>query len=919
MRSKTAAGSVFPALIPNDMKWLSAIWQVREGRAWPTLLLFALVLCVLFHEVFLPGQTLFANDGPLGELMAQCHRLPGRFTGCWQDLNNVGFNAGSTAPGISMNLQWLLGPVWFSKFYAILSLFILGSGAWCFFRQSGLAPLACVLGGLAAMLNATFFSVACWGVGAHAIAAGTGFFALAALVDGAARRFWLRAMLAGFAVGMAVVEAADVGALFSLLVAGFIVYQAVAAGGSRLKNIGCGMGQLILVVVCAVFLAAQSLVGLVNVSIKGVAGTGQDSQTKAQQWDWATQWSLPKRETLSLLVPGLFGFRMDTPDGGNYWGMIGRDAAWEKYLADGGQGAAPTGYVRFSGSGNYSGELVLLLATWAGAQSLRRKNSAFEWPSRKWIWFWGVVAVVSLLLAFGRYAPCYQFIYRLPYASTIRNPTKFLYLFSAAVTVLCAFGVDGLDRKYMQAGGAGGWSGLGKWWRGASRFEKNWVYGCGFIVGAGLVAWRAYAGHQSELEEYLRAVQMGPASESAANFSIRQALWFPLVFALAAGLMILVFSRAFAGRRAQAGGLLLGLFLVLDFGVANRPWMVFWNYPEKYASNPVIDLMRQAPYEHRVGLVPLTPPPKLMALPVVYRQEWLQQLFPFYDIQSFDVVEMSRIPEDFKAFREMVDPATVGSTTAWRNMIRAWQLTNTRYLLTLADGGPYWNEQYFPASTLPRIAARFAILPKPGVLHVTDPEQVTAVPDDNGPYALFEYAAALPRAKLYARWQVNPNAAATLEKIFDPGFDPQNEVIVAGGVAESATNTASDVAAGRVDFAGYAPKDMVLNAEAAAPSVLLLNDHYDQDWKVWVDGRPDTLLRCNYLMRGVYLAPGSHLVEFKFQPPVRLLYVSLAAILLALLGLGYLWFSDVKSPAVETCPDSLPVRNIDAKLYKGLK
>jgi transposase len=42
-----------------------------------TLFLFFVVLAILFHGVFLPDQTLFSNDGPLGELMTQCHQLPG--------------------------------------------------------------------------------------------------------------------------------------------------------------------------------------------------------------------------------------------------------------------------------------------------------------------------------------------------------------------------------------------------------------------------------------------------------------------------------------------------------------------------------------------------------------------------------------------------------------------------------------------------------------------------------------------------------------------------------------------------------------------------------------------------------------------------------------------------------------------------
>ena len=57
----------------------------------------------------------------------------------------------------------------------------------------------------------------------------------------------------------------------------------------------------------------------------------------------------------------------------------------------------------------------------------------------------------------------------------------------------------------------------------------------------------------------------------------------------------------------------------------------------------------------------------------------------------------------------------------------------------------------------------------------------------------------------------------------------------------------------------------------------------------WFDcGKPETLLRCNYLMRGVYVQPGPHTVEFRFEPPIGTFYVSLVAVFVGFLFLGYL-------------------------------
>jgi hypothetical protein len=78
---------------------------------------------------------------------------------------------------------------------------------------------------------------------------------------------------------------------------------------------------------------------------------------------------------------------------------------------------------------------------------------------------------------------------------------------------------------------------------------------------------------------------------------------------------------------------------------------------------------------------------------------------------------------------------------------------------------------------------------------------------------------------------------------------------------------------------------------------MLLNDRYDPNWKVWVDGKPAPLLRCNYLMRGVYLEAGDHKVEFRFLPPVGALYVSLAALGVAVVLLGIVFVPQPTSKA----------------------
>jgi len=190
------------------------------------------------------------------------------------------------------------------------------------------------------------------------------------------------------------------------------------------------------------------------------------------------------------------------------------------------------------------------------------------------------------------------------------------------------------------------------------------------------------------------------------------------------------------------------------------------------------------------------------------------------------------------------------------------------------------NEQLDPGLHRFRIVQRFEVLPKPGIANPSRLEELTAVPDANGRYALIEFTGALPRAKLYSNWLVNTNDQANLKKLADLSFDPARTVLVSTpepGLPAAGTNDAS----GTVEYRSYRPKHIVLATQSPTTDVLLLNDQFDPNWSVTVDGHPAPLLRCNFLMRGVMVPAGSHEVRFDFSVPYKLLYVTLAAIGLA--------------------------------------
>src|SRR5260370_42408552 len=102
-------------------------------------------------------------------------------------------------------------------------------------------------------------------------------------------------------------------------------------------------------------------------------------------------------------------------------------------------------------------------------------------------------------------------------------------------------------------------------------------------------------------------------------------------------------------------------------------------------------------YQHRVAILPRWMPylqglkPEVLgiqgSLDQLYAIEWAQHDFPYYNIQSLDLVQMRSTPEDLAAFDAALHAALVQDNT--RHIMvapemthlvrRRSELTNTRY------------------------------------------------------------------------------------------------------------------------------------------------------------------------------------------------------------------------------------------------
>lgn len=158
----------------------------------------------------------------------------------------------------------------------------------------------------------------------------------------------------------------------------------------------------------------------------------------------------------------------------------------------------------------------------------------------------------------------------------------------------------------------------------------------------------------------------------------------------------------------------------------------------------------------------------------------------------------------------------------------------------------------------------------------------------DGETKVYELDGALPRAYVVHRLKPVRDDVVALATIRTGMLEPAEEALwedpdplpslAAPGVPDS-------VRVVRYDF-----NETEFLVSTTAAGLFVLADQFDPDWTATIDGKPATIHRVDYLMRGVLIEPGVHRIRFRYEPHalrsgVRLSSISLA-LTLALAGAG---------------------------------
>lgn len=167
-------------------------------------------------------------------------------------------------------------------------------------------------------------------------------------------------------------------------------------------------------------------------------------------------------------------------------------------------------------------------------------------------------------------------------------------------------------------------------------------------------------------------------------------------------------------------------------------------------------------------------------------------------------------------------------------------------------------------------AVRFVVMPE----HTLAEPDVRAMVSDAGlvprsrlgsDLVLFENTRAVPRAFVTYRTAAAPDPETLMQRLSQNDFDPQAESYVEGdpGFVTVADAPARGPAA---TIVRDEERVVEVDADLAAPGLLVLADTFSTGWHATVDGAPASIRATNHLFRGVPVPAGRHRVRFEYRP-----------------------------------------------------
>ena len=517
---------------------------------------------------------------------------------------------------------------------------------------------------------------------------------------------------------------------------------------------------------------------------------------------------------------------------------MGQSDGWEK---------TKQGFRNFRLENFYIGAIPIAFALWAIVLAFTPRS--LDARRRRDLLFWAGVALVTYLLALGKFFPLYRLFFALPGISSIRNPVKFMQVTQLALGFLAAVGLEHL---------------LGSWStslaepsvRARARKVTYALGGCGLLMGF----WAG--GLSSSTRDAIATFQSDGWGQTA------PAIVGTMVAAIGHGATVMLLA---AGGFAAAVFLIspveqklrrtLAIILVAAAGVDQltvSPHYITTITADGYLEeNDVVRMLKGSLNYQR---------PFLFEQSGVYNL-WLTYTFPYHDVPTWNVTQL-RMPEPYVRYMSAVSQQP---QTFWQSCALGYFMGPAGYAQQLMRDGRYSNQF--------EIAFAFSVFPAVGGGVTVQP----GTREQPGNQAVLHYKNDAPRYALVSAWDSLSDDDA-LGRISTEGYVPFRRIAVAQEDAEGLPAPGAEGFAGEIQVTSYRPGRVVLRVSADRPAVLRASDMYTPDWHATVDGKPALLRRCDYLFQGVFVEAGLHEITLTYRQGLTTFWVQLAGMLACLIA-----------------------------------
>jgi hypothetical protein len=153
---------------------------------------------------------------------------------------------------------------------------------------------------------------------------------------------------------------------------------------------------------------------------------------------------------------------------------------------------------------------------------------------------------------------------------------------------------------------------------------------------------------------------------------------------------------------------------------------------------------------------------------------------------------------------------------------------------------------------------------------------------DAPPVRIWENTAALPRAWWVGSYVVEPDAAAHLELLKSPGFDPRRQAALYADPGLSLGGSSASAPPVRVD--AETANTVRLSLDAPADGLLVVSQTAAPGWRALVDGHPAPVLPADGILQAIPVTAGAHRVVLRYLPQSFVAGATISLVALALLA-----------------------------------